>query len=128
MWVAFSTPEGSGFFSAVAKDEDGKTSGPNIGARVCLRFRRAQDAELLRDYGMDGEVIETPGGDYRYRVFIPRNHLMTVLMKLGERMDYTNFKDSIPADDIALADACHKAWDVFGNLQPGGPYGMRDFR
>ncbi len=27
MWVAFSTPEGSGFFFAVAKDEDGKTSG-----------------------------------------------------------------------------------------------------
>lgn len=122
MWVAFSTPEGSGFFSAVAKDEDGKTSGPHMGSRVCLRFRRAQDAELLRDYGMDGEVIETPGGDYRYRAFIPRNHLVTVLMNLGDRMAYTNFKDSIPEDDIALANACHQAWAVFGDLQEGGPY------
>ncbi len=124
MWVAFSTPEGSGFFSVVAKDEDGNTSGPNMGSRVCLRFRRAQDAELLRDYGMDGKVIETPGGDYRYRAFIPRNHLMTVLMHLGERIDYPNFKDSIPANDVALADACHEAWAVFGDLQEGGPYGL----
>ncbi len=123
MWVAFSTSEGSGFFSAVAKDEDGKTSGPNIGSRVSLRFRRAQDAELLRDYGMDGEVIETPGGDYRFRAFIPRSHLMTVLMNLGDRMAYPNFKDSIPEDDIALVNACHQAWAVFGDLLVGGPYG-----
>ncbi|WP_171210789.1 hypothetical protein [Ruegeria sp. HKCCA5426] len=123
MWVAFSTPEGSGFFSAVAKDEYGKTSGPNIGSRVCLRFRRAQDAELLRDYGMDGEVIETPDGDYRFRAFIPRNHLVTVLMNLGNHMSYPNFKNSIPEDDILLANACHEAWAVFGDLQEGGPYG-----
>ncbi len=50
---------------------------------------------------MDGEVIETPSGDYRFRAFIPRNHLVTVLMNLGERMAYPNFKDSIPEDDIA---------------------------
>ncbi len=124
MWVAFSTPEGSGFFSAVAKDEDGKTSGPNIGSRVCLRFRRAQDAELLRDYGMDGEVIATPSGDYRFRAYIPRNHLVTVLMNLGDRMAYPNFKDSIPEDDIGLVNACHQAWAVFGDLQEGGPYGL----
>ena len=68
MWIAFSTPEGSGFFSVVAKDEDGNTRVPRMGSRVCLRLRRTQDTELLRDYGMDGEVNETPGGDYRYWV------------------------------------------------------------
>ncbi|WP_170446010.1 hypothetical protein [Ruegeria arenilitoris] len=124
MWVAFSTPEGSGFFSAVAKDEDGNTSGPHMGSRVCLRFRRAQDAELLRDYGMDGQVIETPGGDYRFRAFIPRNHLVTVLMNLGSHMSYPNFKASIPKDDVAFERACHEVWAVFGELQEGGPYGM----
>ncbi|WP_170601337.1 hypothetical protein [Ruegeria arenilitoris] len=124
MWVAFSTPEGSGFFSAVAKDEDGNTSRPHMGSRVCLRFRRAQDAELLRDYGMDGQVIETPGGDYRYRAFIPRNHLVTVLMNLGNHMSYPNFKASIPKDDVAFERACHEVWAAFGELQEGGPYGM----
>ena len=124
MWVAFSTPEGSGFFSAVAKDEDGNTSGRNMGARVCLRFRRAQDAELLRPYGMDGVVIETPGGDYRYRAFIPRQHFATVMRGLAEAMAYPNFKSSIPNDDTALSDACHEAWAVFGDLQEGGPYSV----
>ncbi len=113
---------GFGLFLGVAKDEGGNTSGPHMGSRVCLRFRRAQDAELLRDYGMDGEVIETPGGDYRYRAFIPRNHLVIVLMKLGDRMVYPNFKDSIPEDDTPLENACNEAWAVFSNLQEGGPY------
>ncbi|WP_170443376.1 hypothetical protein [Ruegeria arenilitoris] len=125
MWVVFSTPEGSGFFSAVAKDEDGNTSGPHMGSRVCLRFRRAQDAELLRDYGMDGTVIETPNGDYRYRAFIPRNHFAMMMEKLARAMDYPNFKDSIPEEDVAFVDACHEAWAVFNDLQEGGPYGMR---
>ena len=124
MWAAFSTPEGSGFFSAVAKDEDDNTSGPHLGSRVCLRFRRAQDAELLRDYGMDGEVIETPGDDYRFHSFIPRKHLVTVLMNLGDRMAHPNFEDSITEDDIVLANACHEAWAVFGDLQEGRPYGL----
>ncbi|WP_170417798.1 hypothetical protein [Ruegeria arenilitoris] len=124
MWIAFSTPEGSGFFSAVAKDEDGNTSGPHMGARVCLRFRRAQDAELLRPYGMDGTVIETPDGDYRYRAFIPRNHFAVIMEKLAQTMAYPNFKDSIPEGDGAFTDACHEAWAVFGDLQEGGPYGM----
>ncbi len=124
MWLAFSTPEGSGFFSAVAKDEDGNTSGPHMGSRVCLRFRRVQDAELLRPYGMDGVLIETPGGDYRFRAFIPRNHFAMMTEKLARAMDYPNFKDSIPEDDEAFADACYEAWAVFGDLQEGGPYGM----
>ncbi|WP_170581318.1 hypothetical protein [Ruegeria arenilitoris] len=124
MWIAFSTPEGSGFFSVVAKDEDGNTSRSNPGARVCLRFRRVQDAELLRPYGMDGDVIETSDGDYRYRAFIPRNYLVTVLMNLGDRMNYPNFKDSIPEDDVAFADVCHNVWGEFAKLQEGGPYGM----
>ncbi|MCA0927076.1 hypothetical protein [Ruegeria profundi] len=124
MWLAFSTPEGSGFFSAVAKDEDGNTSGPHMGSRVCLRFRRAQDADLLRPYGMDGHVIETPGGDYRFRTFIPRNHLATTMHNLADTMNYPNFKDSIPSSDTALVDACHDVWGIMGDLQPGGPYGM----
>ncbi len=100
-----------------------RPAGPNIGSRVCLRFRRARDAELLRDYGMDGEVIETPSGDDRFRAFIPRNHLVTVLMNLGDRMAYPNFKDSIPEDDIARCKRLSPGMAVFGDLQVGGPYG-----
>ncbi len=95
-----------------------------MGSRVCLQFRRAQDADLLSDYGMDGEVIETPDGDYRYRAFILRNHLVTVLMNLGDQMAYPSFKDSVPEDDTPLENACQEAWAVFGNLQKSGPYGV----
>ncbi|WP_216600523.1 hypothetical protein [Ruegeria sp. HKCCD4318-2] len=47
-----------------------------------------------------------------------------MLMNLGDRMAYSNFKDSIPEDDIALVNARHQAWAVFGDLQVGGPYGL----
>ncbi|WP_159090014.1 hypothetical protein [Ruegeria sp. Alg231-54] len=47
-----------------------------------------------------------------------------MMEKLARAMDYPNFKDSISEDDVVFEGACHKAWGVFGDLQPGGPYGM----
>lgn len=55
-----SAPEGSGFLSAAAKEEDGNTNEPHMRAYICLRFNHAQFTALLRPFGMDVAVIETP--------------------------------------------------------------------
>lgn len=116
MWIVTN----KGFMSVVAKDAAGRPSGQAPSAQVSVRFRRPEDAAALFP---DHEVIMTSGGDYACRVFASRSEVIGVLADEVSDMDYTNFKDSIPKDDHALDDACHRAWTVFGALQDGGPYG-----
>ncbi len=118
MWIAFSAPEGAGFISIVAKDREGYPTGPNPDDELSIRFRRPEDAAKL---GIK-QVILTPGGDYGSRAFASRAKLASLLASMVSEMSYTNFKSSIPSDDHAMKHACHDAWSVFGDLQPGGPY------
>ena len=72
------------------------------------------------------KVAETPGGDYRFRADIPRAEIGAVIAARIVGIGYDNFKDSVP--DKALHDAYSRVWSVMGDLQPGGPYGMRGRR
>ena len=72
------------------------------------------------------KVAETPGGDYRFRADIPRAEIGAVIAARIAGIGYDNFKDSVP--DKALHDAYSRVWSVMGDLQPGGPYGMRGRR
>jgi hypothetical protein len=120
MWIVTN----KGFMSIVAKDAAGKPSGKFMDAIVSVRFRRKEDAAAL----FPGHTyVPTPGGDYAGRVFATRSEVAQVLFDEASGIDYSNFKDSIPAKDKALKDACMSAWSVFGRLQPGGPYGRSAF-
>jgi len=116
MWVVTN----KGFLSVVAKDASGRASGAGADGQVSVRFRRPKDAAALFP---EHEVVETPHGDYGFRVFATRAEVAAVLVAEVEALVYGNFKDSIPVADRALRDAAHRAWDVFGELQEGGPYG-----
>ncbi|MEM9394551.1 MAG: hypothetical protein AAGA38_11875 [Pseudomonadota bacterium] len=118
MWIAFSTPKGAGFVSIVAKDREGRPTGPNPEDELSIRFRRTEDAAKL---GID-DVILTPGGDYGSRAFLSRSAVAELMASMASTMDYTNFKSSIPSEDRDMLHACHDAWSVFGDLQPSGPY------
>jgi hypothetical protein len=120
MWIVTN----KGFLSIVAKGRDGKASPPDIDAVVSVRFRRPKDAKALFP---THEVVMTPKGDYACRIFATRGEVAEVVFRETVGISYTNFKSSIPAADAALNRAAHKAWDVFGDLQDGGPYG-RDLR
>lgn len=120
MWIAFSTPKGAGFISIVAKDREGRPTGPNPEDELSIRFRRPEDAAKL---GID-DLILTPTGDYGSRAFLSRSAIAELMALMAITMDYTNFKSSIPSNDLDMLHTCHDAWTVFGELQPGGPYGL----
>jgi hypothetical protein len=116
MWIVTNR----GFMSIVAKDRNGKKSGPHADDEVSVRFRRPQDAEALFP---DHPVVLTPHGDYACRVFATREEVAKVVCQEALEIDYTNFKSSIPRKDHALIAAAHEGWSAFGRLQNGGPYG-----
>lgn len=121
MWIAFNIPgQGTGFMSIVAKDWFGTPSDFGDDAEISVRFRRRQDAELLF---APGDVVETFGSDYQFRVFTTRGKMQRILSKIVEIMNATNFKDAVPTDDDQMYDTLAEAWTVFGRLQEGGPYG-----
>lgn len=116
MWIV----SNKGFMSVVAKGRDGKASPPGLDVEISVRFRRPADAAKLFP---GHEVVKTPDGDYACRVFATRAEVAEVMFRETVGINYTNFKSSIPHADTALSSAAHRAWDVFGKLQDGGPYG-----
>jgi hypothetical protein len=116
MWIV----SNKGFMSIVGKDAAGRASGASPDGVVSVRFRRPKDAVALFP---GHEVVLTPAGDYACRVFATRAEVAAMLVAEVEALVYENFKDSIPVADKALLHAAHRAWDVFGELQEGGPYG-----
>jgi len=116
MWIVTN----QGFMSIVAKDRNGKASGPDLKAELSVRFRRPADAARLFP---KHEVVLTPHGDYACRVFATRGEVAELMFHMVCGLSYNNFKSSIPKDDHALYSAANAAWSDFGKLQDGGPYG-----
>ena len=86
MWLCFN----DGFLSVVADRENP--------ARLLIRARRKQD--LLNVCGNGVEVIENAGTDYRWRTFIDRKAFSALVAGRIDKMDYTNFKDSVKNTDL----------------------------
>lgn len=84
---------------------------------VCVRARRASD--LVNFTG--SELIEqTDDADYRFRCVTTKENLKSLLMAEVNRIDYDNFKDSVPAEDDDLAHFYGEVWSSgIGNLDPG---------
>ncbi|MEA3227213.1 MAG: hypothetical protein U9Q07_14785 [Planctomycetota bacterium] len=84
-----------GFFSAV-QDKDNSN-------QIMVRARCLEDIENLVEYmvgfGTDEpEIHDSIGTDYKYRIFIPRKRWALLLVKLGNEIDYTNFKNHVHGD------------------------------
>ncbi len=63
---------------------------------LLVRGRFTDDIEVI----FPGyKVLEDAGSDYRFRAVIPRNVVSRKLQALADEVKYTNFKDSIEADD-----------------------------
>lgn len=89
MWVM--TPEG--FFSTTCTKED-----PNI---IQVRARKREHLEYLLDRvdidpdypGAELVIHAMPHRDYEYRVFIQKEEFGRWMKKIGETIDYDNFKN-----------------------------------
>lgn len=82
MWIFLS----DALLSVVADKDD--PSGP----RLLMRARRQGDIERVFP---EAEVATTPGADYRFRAWLPRERVAAVLTQQVESLAYTNFKSSI---------------------------------
>jgi hypothetical protein len=86
MWL-FTT---IGFFSVVQKDGD---------QHLTIRARSAPDLDRLRDRFMPrlSPTISKAGTDYPFRATISRPDFAQGLAKIGEAIDYHNFKNEVAA-------------------------------
>lgn len=97
MWVFLNT----GPVSVVARQDDKSV--------VLVRARRREHLEAaLGDW--DGEIIETPNADYRFRAFLAKSTWAEILTQHTMKIDYTNFKDSIKDGEIKTA--AMKVWSI----------------
>jgi hypothetical protein len=86
MWICFN----DGFVSVVVDKGDP--------ARLLVRARRKQD--LLNVCGKDVEVLDNAGSDYRWRTFVDRKAFSALVAGRIDKIDYTNFKNSIKEKDL----------------------------
>lgn len=112
-----------GFFSIVDK-----------GSQTHIRARERGDLERLQGFldELDSTptvVVETPGNDYRYRIIVKgsavsRQDLIGgLLQRLGEDIDYPNFKAEIDNRPDQRRKPYRRVWDVMADAL--GAYGRR---
>jgi len=104
MWLC-----GTNFFISMVKDREDPT-------KLMVRARRKID--LVRAFGIENEIIETPKNDYRWRAFIKRSVIKDMINARIDGLDYTNFKKSVTDEDL------HDMYNQFWMEHYG--YGQRD--
>jgi hypothetical protein len=77
------------FLSVVADKND-----PN---KLMIRARRKED--LRNIVGEQAQILETVTADYRWRTFLTRERFKELISQRIDRIDYTNFKNSVTDDE-----------------------------
>ena len=57
-------------------------------------------------------IVETPRRDYRYRIGIDKFTLSKILAKSVHKINYTNFKNSVPLDNNDLYSMYSDFWNT----------------
>ena len=115
-----------GFFSAVcARQGDGSHFQPVDPDRIMVRARlKSHLTNLKQAFPVqlaDCEIMEFPGTDYAYRIFVSKEAWAHVVTELTMEMDYDNFKSKVAsfqgADGADYEHALHEVWSVMNRLQ-----------
>lgn len=118
MWLCLTT----GFLSIV-KPTERDLSLFDVDASDTLLVR-ARAAGHIEEVFPTAKVIETPSRDYRFRAFLPRARVATVISQHIGAIDYDNFKNAV--EDDPLHNAYARVWTVMHNYQiaqlPPVPY------
>lgn len=78
---------------------------------------RARTAGDIERHFPHYEIQEDAGTDYAFRALVSRNHVANVIANQIGRIDYGNFKDSVPKSKPGYLQALHAIWDVMSRLQ-----------
>lgn len=91
---------------------------------LMVRARRREHLELLRGAVpalAEFAIVETPRGDYRWRIIAPKAVVAQVVAELVLRVDYPNFKSACAQRSADLgagySAALHTTWAAFMRLQ-----------
>lgn len=101
-----------GFYSVV-QDFDSKEL-------LHIRARVSGDLErLLSAGGVAAAVTETADADYRYRAAVSRDDFQQLLAKLGDGVDYPNFKSEVAkhSDQAEKLHGYHEVWRIMRATQ-----------
>lgn len=114
MWL-FTT---AGFFSIVRKSHPSAKGRP-VQVRARNRADLVRLVKLAGITGAEAEIIDTPNADYCARLAIKDKTLGLVMSKLGDTIEYDNFKNSIAAtpDQRDKLHALHDIWGVMYRYQ-----------
>lgn len=106
MWIFTET----GFVSAVKKPQDG--------GLVSLRARNHASLEAIAAT-YNTEIINTPNGDYPWRLFITNEQLAAWLSETALNLDYSNFKSRAHKanKNSAFISALHDVWAVMTHTE-----------
>jgi len=91
---------------------------------LMVRARRREHLELLRGAFSaiaDHPIMETPRGDYRWRMIVQKAVVAQVVAELVAQVDYPNFKSACADRSAALgagySAALHTTWSAVARLQ-----------
>lgn len=91
---------------------------------LMVRARRREHLELLQgqcEAIADFPVLETPYGDYRWRIVAPKSVVAGVVAELVLGVAYDNFKSACAKREAELGPgygaALHSIWPVLARLQ-----------
>jgi hypothetical protein len=107
MWIISTI----GFFSVVQKPGE---------SRLTVRARVAGDLDRLREKYMPelSATITKGGSDYPFRGTVTRSDFARGLAKIGEDIDYPNFKSEVARKmGSQRAAVYHKIWKVLTDLE-----------
>lgn len=107
MWIMLN----DAFFSVVKKD--------CARDELLVRARRPGDLEKVFP---EAKVTRSTKSDYAYRATIKTYVLKAALDVEINRINYSNFKDSVSMDDEPLHNAYMAVWQAMSKVQPTAPY------
>lgn len=115
-----------GFFSTVcARKGNGAHGQPVDPDRIMVRARVRHHLDAIKERFPEllggCQIMEFPGTDYAFRLFVDKAAWCQVLADMAHEMDYDNFKSEIARlqgdGDDAYESALHKVWTVMHGLQ-----------
>jgi hypothetical protein len=106
MWIF---GNGIGFLSIVEDDHDTD--------QLCVRARNVEHLKAAFPT-FEENIIETPEGDYRWRISIDRSVVMDLMVELIQDIVYkTNVKGTVAGDDKKLSSAMMSCWSAMCRYQ-----------
>ncbi len=93
--------------------------------RVMIRARKREHLDNLRRACATlryCDIVETRGGDYRFRLIAKRADFADALFDLAMNLRYSNVKGEAQKHQAEVGtdfvDGLHRVWAIFGSMQP----------